>query len=106
MTILKNTNTLSFKESIKLFPQVVYKYRKTNDPYHKNILTERQVWFAAPSTFEDPFDCKIPIRYDLLDRKQLYNLYYILSKEEHPNFSRQQHREDARRWVKKSPLKD
>lgn len=53
-------------------PQTVYKYRVWKNPRHQTILTDRQVWFAQPSSFEDPLDCKIPIRYDLLTEKDIY----------------------------------
>ena len=70
------------------------------------ILTERQVWFAQPSSFTDPFDCKNPLRYDLLTEKDIYNKYLSASKDDHPNWVRQQHREFARDWTKKSPMKN
>ncbi len=42
-------------------PDVVYKYRFWDDAhlYHKNILTQQEVYFASPLTFEDPLDCKL-----------------------------------------------
>lgn len=49
------------------FPPIVYKYRDWADPMHKTIITKREVFFASPNSFTDPFDCKIPIRHDLLN---------------------------------------
>ena len=48
------------------FPPVVYKYRNWNDQNHKTIITQKEVFFASPSSFDDPHDCRIPIRHDLL----------------------------------------
>lgn len=48
------------------FPKTVYKYRTAKNPFHRTILSKRIVYFAAPETFEDEFDCQNPERYDLL----------------------------------------
>lgn len=37
---------------------IIYKY-KSNNKYALNILTEGELWFAKPNTFNDPFDCKV-----------------------------------------------
>jgi len=42
---------ISFEEMD--LPQTVYKYRVWKNPSHQTILTDRQVWFAQPSSFED-----------------------------------------------------
>jgi hypothetical protein len=87
-------------------PGTVYKYRVWTDPKHRTILTQREVFFAAPKSFKDPLDCKNPIRYDLLKEEDIYNKYLLASKEKNPSWSRQQHRKFARDWTKISPLKD
>lgn len=87
-------------------PKIVYKYRECKNLIHKTILTERQVYFAPPSSFEDPIDCKNPIRYDLLKEKDIYNKYYLNSKQKNPNGSRLEHRNFAKDWTKKSPIKN
>lgn len=38
-------------------PEYLYRYRPF-DKYSKDILTNNQLWFASPSSFNDPFDCK------------------------------------------------
>lgn len=48
------------------YPNTLYKYREWDNPYHQTLITKREVFFPPPSGFEDPYDCKIPIRYDLL----------------------------------------
>jgi len=56
-------------------PETLYKYRDWNAPFHNSILTRREVFFAAPNTFMDPLDCKNPVRYDLLSKKEINQLY-------------------------------
>jgi hypothetical protein len=61
---------------------------------------------ALPSTFDDKNDCKIPVRYDLLNKKQTIDFAVRSSKLEHPELTRQQHRKDARDWAKQKLLKN
>jgi hypothetical protein len=50
----------------------LYKYRYFDKKgYHLDILLKHQLYFASPPELNDPFDCKIPIRYDLLDLDEL-----------------------------------
>jgi hypothetical protein len=44
------------------FPETVYKYREAEKEWHRSILSEREVYFAPPGSFEDKLDCKIPTR--------------------------------------------
>ena len=88
------------------FPEILYKYRDWNAKYHDRYIIEREVYMAPASSFEDEMDCKIPIRYDLLTEKQTIDFAVRLSKAEHPEFSRQKHRKDAREWAKKRLLKN
>jgi hypothetical protein len=87
-------------------PPLIYKYRTWSDDYHKRFITEREVFMASARTFEDDLDCHNPTRFELLDDKQIYDYYMWSSKNDNPNFSRQQHRKFARDWAKKSPVKD
>ncbi|MES2486538.1 MAG: DUF2971 domain-containing protein [Bacteroidota bacterium] len=88
------------------FPAIVYKYRNWDAPHHNRFITEREVFMASPSSFEDPFDCKIPIRYDLLNNKQTLSWSDRLSKIANPGYSRQQHRKASREWAKQKLFKD
>jgi hypothetical protein len=87
-------------------PEILYKYRHFDDPKHLRILSEREIYFAAPTSFEDTLDCKIPVRFDLLTEREIYEKYLFESKNLHPNWTRQNHRKWARDWTKRSPLKD
>ena len=40
-----------------------FKYRDWRNAFHKRILTENELYFSAPSQFNDPFDAQIPFLY-------------------------------------------
>lgn len=50
----------------KWIPKTVYKYRDWENSDHKKILENISVWVPDSYDFNDPFDCNIPIAYDLL----------------------------------------
>lgn len=52
-------------ESLKL-----YKYRSWDNEYHRNLLTKNEVFMASPDSFNDPFDCRIPVNYLALDTEE------------------------------------
>ncbi|MFT5892729.1 MAG: hypothetical protein ACI9Y7_002841 [Dokdonia sp.] len=52
------------------FPQTIYKYRDWKDDKHKRVLTFNELFLASPGTFNDPFDCRIPENYHLLDTEE------------------------------------
>lgn len=87
-------------------PPVLYKYRTWTDKWHKTVLTDRVLYLSAPSQFEDPLDCKVPDRYDLLTDKELYEKLIKWSHELNPNYDEKQHDAYAKHWVIHSPLKD
>ncbi|MCG8409991.1 MAG: DUF2971 domain-containing protein [Bacteroidales bacterium] len=85
-------------------PDLIFKYRNWSSEYHKTIITERKVFMASPSSFEDKLDCKIPIRYDLLSQREIFDKYFHYSKIDNPKRNRAEHRKHARKWTKKYPL--
>jgi hypothetical protein len=93
-------------DEIDYFPKTVYKYRSWADNFHKEIISEQVVFMARPTSFEDPLDCKLLKRYDLLTDKDIYNKYLESSKQDNPSWTRQQHRQFAREWFKKSPMRN
>lgn len=102
---LTHVKNMRFEDDPDL-PQVLYKYRDWQIDLHKSVLTSRELYLAPPSSFEDPMDCKLQKRYDLMNEKDIYLLYYKTSKREHPERSRIEHRKYASDWTRKSPLKD
>ena len=87
-------------------PELIFKYRNWSSEFHETILTERKVFMASPSSFEDELDCKIPIRYDLLTKQEIFEKYLHHSKIENPQRNRAEHRRYSKEWTKKSPLKN
>ena len=87
-------------------PNTLYKYRNWVNDNHKTIITERTVFMAPPSSFEDEKEFRNFKRYDLMSDKDIYEKYLHMSKEHNKQFSRQQHRTHAREWTKKAPFKD
>lgn len=55
--------------------EIVYKYRDWNNEFHRNILLKNQLFLAPPSKFNDPFDCRIPANYYLLDTDEKRKKY-------------------------------
>jgi uncharacterized short protein YbdD (DUF466 family) len=96
---------MSFKNNPDV-PDVIYKYRIWDDKYQKTILSERTVFMASPTSFEDKKDCKLLKRFDLMSEVDMYNKYIEESKKDNPERTRLQHRTFARRWTKKSPMKN
>jgi hypothetical protein len=96
---------ISYEEMTDL-PPTVYKYRSWADAFHKEIITEQIVFMARPTSFEDPLDCKLRTRYDLLTKEDLYSKYLRDSKKDYPARTRQEHRIFAREWAIKSPIRN
>lgn len=88
------------------YPSILYKYRFWNDNYHKDVISKGIVFLAPPTSFEDPKDCKLFKRYDLLTHNEIYSHYYKDSIKNNNNWTRQQHRKFARDWTKKSPMRN
>lgn len=64
-------------------PEKLYKYRSWSDPLHRRIISHREIWFASPRSFNDPFDCRIPMRYDKLSKDQFYQTQIEIFQKEH-----------------------
>lgn len=67
-----HTKSMSFEEMKGSFPDIIYKYRKLNDHYHLSILKSKEIYFAPPSSFPDPLDCKAEVDYAGLDSREKY----------------------------------
>lgn len=95
----------SIKKEIKDFgdlelPDTVFKYRYWGQAHHDSIIKKKEVFLASPKTFIDPLDCRNPVRYDLLNSKQLVEYFQCMSSLKNPHFRRQQRREEVRRLIK------
>ncbi|MEZ4960426.1 MAG: DUF2971 domain-containing protein [Saprospiraceae bacterium] len=89
-------------------PDKVYKYRFWSKSEHKTILTNQELFFAPPLILNklDPNDCNVPVRYDLLTPREIYERYLRHSKRMHPHWKIRQHKDYAIRWRKKAPFKN
>ncbi len=88
------------------YPESVYKYRKWTDAYQKTIITEKTVFLAKPTSFEDKKDCKLLKRYDLMTNQNIFSKYMDLSKKDNPTWKREQHRQHAKEKSKNSPMRN
>jgi len=69
-------------------PDILYKYRDWQDPYHKRLLTDRELYFASVDQFNDPFDGTIPYKYDPVELTEdnIFRKYYLMTKRDHPDW--------------------
>ncbi|MCX6829740.1 MAG: DUF2971 domain-containing protein [candidate division Zixibacteria bacterium] len=83
----------------KKVPQYLYKFRSWSDNNinDRKIITNQMVWFASPASLNDPFDCKIPFRYDLMPRDGLFKRISNLGRERHPDWDEQRLRAECER---------
>ena len=92
---MKITNTKITNLEEITFPQILYKYREWDNTYHQGLLTKREIFFPPPSGFEDPLDCKIPIRYDLLTYNEKIEFGMRVIKEREPGKPNHYYRQKA-----------
>ncbi len=52
-------------------PKRVYKYRNWTDGDHKNVLIKNELYLSSPKLFDDPFDCRIPPNFSLLNKQEI-----------------------------------
>lgn len=50
--------------------KLLYKFRSF-DENHLRLLTHNELFFSSPANFNDPFDSRIPIRYDIGTQEQI-----------------------------------
>ena len=60
-----------------MVPPVLYKYLDWSKSYNQRVLTNNELFLSSPSKFNDPYDCKIPIAYFLLetDKEGAFNYF-------------------------------
>jgi hypothetical protein len=71
-------------------PAILYKYRDWENEHHKKLIQKGEVYFTSPQRLNDPFDCTIPPRYDLLDEKSTREFLRKLLRENRPNLPSQE----------------
>ncbi len=55
------SETSSIEKVKENFPDILYKYRKWANPLHKTIISDQELFFAAPDSFTDKRDCRFPL---------------------------------------------
>lgn len=80
-------------------PKTLYKYRDWESKFHRDLLTKQTAYFASPSSFNDPFDCKIPIRYDIDSDVFLEEIYFNLFRSTAQKMDDKTIREHAKKYV-------
>jgi hypothetical protein len=89
-------------------PEMVYKYRSWNkgDSNSDNVLLKNQLYLAEPSSFVDQFDCKIPIRYDLLSDEEILKWGEPIVRRMHARWNDKAIKNEVIRLADRLPFKD
>ena len=69
------------------YPEIVYKYRTWSNENHKRILLNNEVFLSPPNDFNDPFDCRIPTNYHLLEENEMEDYITQLIKKHKPSLT-------------------
>jgi hypothetical protein len=77
----------SFIENREKFPEFVYKFRSFRDPFHLRLLSQREVFFATPSSFQDPNECKNVVKYDQLSDQEKFDWIEYKTSIKHPKWN-------------------
>lgn len=85
-------------------PEVLYKYRDWDLKFHRQLIEKQIAYFASPGSFNDPFDCKIPIRYDINSAEQLEDIYYQALKAQYKDANDKAIRDYAKKSVREGPI--
>ena len=68
------------------FPKVLFKYRDWRNIDHQRLLTDGEVYFPSFNQLNDPFEGKIPYRYNptSLTSENIFQKYLSVAKEKFP----------------------
>jgi hypothetical protein len=95
-------------EEMNHIPPIVYKYRTWNNKFHREIITDQIVFMAMPTSFDDPLDCKLQKRYDLITDEEIFTKYLQMSIDspKHKYWTPQQHIDFANDGLANGPMRD
>lgn len=58
-------------------PDIIYKYRNWDNPKHRRIITDKEIYFASPLEMEEMHELYFEIDFGRIDNKdQFYNFFY------------------------------
>jgi hypothetical protein len=89
-TIFGEREILSWQtDDFGSIPQIVYKYLDLTLSHNRDSLTKDYLWFADPTSFNDPFDCRITFDFRLLaeDESLCRKYYEFQSRKKEPTLS-------------------
>ncbi len=87
-------------------PKILYKYRIWTDDFHKNVIKKGELFLSPPNSFQDEFDCNVPLDLDSITDGQIVQRYFEFSRNIHPNFNLHDHILWANKCADKGLLKD
>ena len=100
----------SMERKVESVPELLYKFRHwkgkngEDHPYDQSILTHRIVRFSSPAEFNDPFDCRIPFRYDLMPKKDQFRKAYEIARRKFPIWDDKRLKVGVQRELELNPL--
>lgn len=108
--MFKRIENANNEEMLKTFPNIVYKYLDWSNAHNKRIITHNELFFSSPKNFNDPFDCKIETRYDLMNKveKTTYFTKVVEFNSEHNNlkWNNQKIKSEVDRLLKENDFSD
>jgi len=99
-------------EVVNDFPEIAYKFRLWKNRQNEDcindqkILKKKEIYFTSPNKFNDPFDCRVRPRYELLTKKEALDICKKHIKKQNPHMNREKLRKEARRWERLGLYKD
>ncbi len=93
-------------EKVLRYPKVLYKYRDWTDSFHKRMVSHNEIFLTSPSSLNDPFDSKIPIRFDKANEKKAFHMALRLIKHKRPTLHDEEHRRLAAEVIEKGMWED
>ena len=85
---------------------VVYKYRDWSDALHKRMLSHNELFLASPISLNDPFDSRIPIRFNSGNEEKAFEMALRVVRYDHPTLDDAEHQKLANEIVAKGIWKD
>jgi Protein of unknown function (DUF2971) len=85
-----------------IVPQYLYRYRHLQGNHRKytsKILTDSALYFASPTSFNDPFDCKIHYQPSIHSR-ELRQAFMEWTKKLNPELNRADRRSEVNQYLK------
>lgn len=97
-------------EFLSKLPNTLYKYLDWSKPYNQRVIDANELFFSSPRNFNDPFDCRIEKRYDLLDERETHDYFYNIAKLQSEtynlNWNSERIKNEAERLVSENNLSD